>query len=181
MNHRLGLVSIDTTDRNILKLIDASIYEESMPVEDAILEVKVPGFIEPAIIEVEQGFNLTLNACALGVQTDHCDSYDCPLPDGIYAIRYSVSPNDQVNVEYNYLKVSELMKKYREELCCVDLNAYEPSTEIKEKLKLLQEVRMYIDAAKIKAEICHEPKKSMELYEYAKKKLSIFDCGSHLK
>ena len=176
MNHVLSLEVLDTLNPGILKITDTSHYEEMLDVTCSRLEILLPGFTIPVVKDVEPMFNLVLNACDLEVQKSDCGTKFCNLPDGIYSIRYSVSPNEIVKVEYNYLKVSMLMNRYKKALCCIDLNAYEPSKEIKEKLKLLHEVRMYIEAAKAKAENCHEPEKSMELYNYANKILSKFDC-----
>lgn len=179
MNHTLSLEVLDTLNRGIFRITDLSVYHPNVPVECALLEVTLPGFTTSSIFdELGTGFNLNLTACDLDIQTQDCGSNYLDLPDGIYIIKYSLSPKEIIYVEYNYLRVSCLMNNYLRVLCEVNLGDYAPSAETEEKLKLLNQIRTYIDAAKAKVEICHEPKKGMELYTYAKKLLSKFDCQS---
>ena len=63
-------------------------------------------------------------------------------------------------------------------LCELDLEACAPSADKEAKMKLLAEIRMYIESAVAKVEYCHEPEKGMQLYTYAKKLLSKFNCQS---
>ena len=178
MNHKLALEIPDTLNTKIFRVEDYSDYNEDVPVKCQKLEIIVPGFIEPIVInKLEVGFNLNLTACDLGIQKIDCDKKQLCLPDGVYAIKYSVSPNSQVYVEYNYLRISKLMSKYREILCSIDFSE-EPEEDIKEQIKLLHEARIYIEAAKAKVEVCHNPSQGMELYEYAKKLLEKFNCNN---
>lgn len=179
MNHKLALEVPDTLNTKYIKISDFSDYNDNIPVECALLEVTVPGFNSPVQItgeEIEPGFNLLLSACELKLQHNNCDSCKLDLPDGIYILKYSVSPREYVNVEYNYLRVSCLMNRYKKALCCIPLNGTEPDEVTKEKLKELNNIFMYIEAAKSAVEICGNPSKGMEMYEYAKKLLSKFDC-----
>lgn len=177
MNHVLSIDVIDTLNPTIFRLSDASVYNVNMPVECAVLQITPPGYQESVSFENirEQPF-LNLTACDLEIQTTDCGRNFANLPDGIYVIRYSVAPREIVYVEYNHLRVTNLMNRYLKILCSVNLNACEPNEDVENKLKVLREIKAYIDAAKAKAEICQEPKKSIELYSYAKKLLSKFDC-----
>ena len=76
--------------------------------------------------------------------------------------------NPQVPVECPILEV----------ICELDVAACDPISETKQKLMDLRLVKMYLEAAKAKVEVCHEPIKGMELYTYAMKLLSKFDCSS---
>jgi hypothetical protein len=87
-----------------------------------------------------------------------------------------VSPNDQVYVEYNHLRISNALNIYNNILCNVDVNACDPPFKIKEKLEALRMIFMYLQAAKSKVEFCHEPQKGMSLYNYALKLLNKMDC-----
>jgi hypothetical protein len=98
------------------------------------------------------------------------------LPDGIYVIKYSVSPNDQVFVEYNHMRISYALNRYYKTLCDVDANACEPPLRTKQRLEALGLIKMYLEAAKAKVEYCHEPQKGMSLYNYALKLLNKLDC-----
>ena len=179
--HKLSLEAPDTLNLAILRLVDTSIYNNMVNVECPLLEVTLPGFnysVQFDGSQIAPGFMLNLNACDLEVQTQNCGTKFNNLPDGIYVIRYSVSPNEIIYVEYNHLRVTNLLSNYQKILCELDITACEPSSELSKKMALLREIRTYIDAAKAKVEICHEPKKGMELYTYAQKLLAKFDCRS---
>lgn len=181
MNHVLSLETLDTLNESILRVVDTSVYNPNINIECPLLEVTLPGFGYAVQLDdtfISSGFAVNLTACDLEVQTEACGSRYDRLPDGIYVLRYSVSPNDVVFVEYNYLRVSKLMNRYQRILCELDLSACEPPGDVAKKIELLRQIKTYIEAAKAKVEICHEPKKGMELYTYAKKLLAKFDCRS---
>ena len=180
-NHVLSLEAPDTLNTKILRIVDTSMYSGNIPVECALLSVTAPGFsysVEFTDAMVPQGFSLNLNACDLELQTQNCGSAYADLPDGIYILRYSVSPNDVVYVEYNHLRMTSILNCYNHILCELDIAGCDPDADKTKKLEVLGQVRMYLDAAKAKVEICHEPAKGMELYTYAQKLLSKFNCTS---
>jgi hypothetical protein len=179
--HVLSLEVPDTLNNIILRIADTSIYSSDISIECPILNVTVPGFnysVEYGEVEINSGFSLNLTACNLELQTTGCGTNFKALPDGIYIIKYSVSPNDVIYVEYNHLRVTKLLNIYYNVLCELDIAACDPDTEKAKKLDELSKIKMYIEAAKSKVEICHEPKKGMELYTYAKDLLDKFDCQS---
>jgi len=179
--HVLSLEVEDTLNCTILRIEDTSIYEATMPVECPLLEITLPGFTSAVQIGetiIDPSFRINLTACELEIQSSGCGTEFENLPDGIYVIKYSVSPNDEVYVEYNHLRVSKLMNNYKKILCELDLADCDPIQETQDKLEELNLIRGYIEAAKAKVELCHEPKKGMQLYTYAKKRLSKFKCSS---
>jgi hypothetical protein len=179
--HILSLAVIETMNCDILRIDDTSVYSEIVPIECPILNVTTPGAnysIELGQNKIEAGFRVNLTACALELQSQECNTNLKALPDGIYILKYSISPNDQVWVEYNYLRTCKLYNRYNKILCDLDLSDCEPDSETEKKLTLLKKIDMYIKAAKAKVEICHEPAKGMQLYTYAKKLLDNFVCTS---
>ncbi len=106
-NHVLSLEVPTVMNTCILKIMDTSVYSDLLPVTCPTLNVTVPGFnysnqLEGAqMVEFVASGNITLTACDLQLQTTNCGTQYANLPDGIYIIKYSVSPNDQVFVEYN--------------------------------------------------------------------------------
>lgn len=178
-NHVLSLEAPDTMNACILRVVDTSIYEPSMPIKCLLLEITLPGFVRPVEFteaDILPGFNLNLTACDLAVQKAGCGSIYNDLPDGIYIIKYSVSPNKIVYVEYNHLRMTKAMKKYQAILCDLDLAACDPPEIVKKKKEQLDWVRFYLEAAKAKVEFCHEPQKGMELFAYALKLMGKIDC-----
>ena len=182
MKHLLSLHIPDIMNDWALTIHDTSIYVENMPISCPTLQVLLPGFkkaatfTEDSVPPLVPGFIRHLTACNLEVQTSNCGSvFDC-LPDGIYVIRYSVSPNDLVYVEYNHLRITQALKKYQKHLCDLELAPCAPSFEKAHKLAELQEIKGYLDAAKATVDTCHKASKGMELYNYALKRLNKLDC-----
>ena len=162
-NHVLSLEVPFVMNSCVMKIFDTSVYTVNplLPVTCPTLNITVPGFsysnqIEGAVMTdfVNTG-HITLTACDLQLQTANCGSQYVDLPDGIYIIKYSVSPNDQVYI---------------------DANACDPPAKIKQKLEELRFIKMYLDAAISKVEFCHEPQKGMSLYNYAMKLLNKMTC-----
>lgn len=182
MKHVLSLHIPDTMNDWVLTVHDTSVYTSLISITCPTLQVQLPGFTtsttfnEDSVPPLEGGFIRQLTACDLEVQTTDCGStYDC-LPDGIYVIKYSVSPNDIIYVEYNHLRIVQAMKKYQKHLCDLELNNCAPDKQKSAKLAELQEIKGYIDAAKASVETCHNPDKGIELYNYANTRLDKLDC-----
>ena len=172
--HQLSLDVPDTNNCSVFRVLDTSIYDPHVPVTCNKLEITSPGFNEPVSIDVISGFNLILNGCTLGIQSAGCGTISERLPDGIYTIRYSVSPNDKVFVEYHYLRVCMITNKYFNELCKVELAACEPEPDVKDQLNELRLIKSYIDAAKAKVEQCNDLQEGMELLMYAQSRLQKY-------
>jgi len=175
-NHVLSLEVPTVLNTCVLTIMDTSVYTDLIPVTCETLAITVPGFDYSVEIPVEAGFIQNITACSLNLQTADCGTSYVNIPDGIYIIKYSVSPNDQVYVEYNHLRISHALNIYNNILCNVDVNACDPPFKIKEKLEALRMIFMYLQAAKSKVEFCHEPQKGMSLYNYALKLLNKMDC-----
>jgi hypothetical protein len=175
-NHVLSLEVPTTMNNCILPVNDTSVYSPLIPITCETLNVTVPGFSYSNQIDVTSGFSLILTACDLQLQSTGCGETYAPLPDGIYIIKYSVSPNDLVYVEYNHLRITQALIRYNKALCDLDIAACEPPAKIKQKLEKLRMIKMYLEAAKAKVEYCHESQKGMSLYNYAIKLLNKFDC-----
>jgi hypothetical protein len=174
--HTLSLEVPTVFNPCILSILDTSIYTDLIPVTCPTLNVTVPGFNYSTQLTITPGNNTILTACDLQLQTVNCGSTFSDIPDGIYVIKYSVSPNDLVFVEYNHLRITKALNTYNTILCNLDLAACEPSATIKKKLEKLKMAKMYLDAAKAKVEYCHEPAKGMSLYNYAIKLMKNIEC-----
>lgn len=172
--HKLSLEVSATNNAKVFRITDLSEYSELLAVAGGELQITAPGFTSPQFIDVLPGFNLVLNACTLGLQHEGCASDSNPLPDGIYTVKYTVSPNELVYVEYNHLRLTQTNNRYFNELCKLELAACEPSADIKVQLKELRLIRDFIDASKAKIEYCNDPEKGMELLIYAQKQLDKY-------
>ena len=169
--HQLSLEVPDTNNCSVFRIFDTSLYSSLLDITCGNLQITSPGFNEPVSIEVLPHFNLILNGCTLGIQTAGCGSVSEVLPDGIYNIKYSVSPNDEVYVEYNYLRICQTLNKYFNELCKLELAACEPEADVKAQLNELRLIKSFLDAAKVKVEYCENPQEGMDLFIYAQARL----------
>jgi hypothetical protein len=177
--HILSLEAPDTMNKGILRVVDTSVYNPQIAVTCPLLEITPPGFAAPTQFtdqDFTPGFILNLTACQLGLQLTGCGTTIADLSDGIYIIKYSVSPNAVVYVEYNHLRITNALWRYYNLLCDLDVAACDPPASVKQKLEKLNMIKMYLDAAKSLVEFCHEPKKGMDIYNYAVKLLDKMDC-----
>jgi hypothetical protein len=171
VKHQLFLDIPTTVNTQYLRIVDTSIYNDSIPVVCAKLEIWTPGASVSKVFDVDVDFVMKLTTCQLGLQKSNCDVLQ-DLPDGNYTVRYSISPNDKVFVEYNHYRVANLYSKYAKQMCEFDICAAEPEADKKKLISDLAEVKSYMDAAKIKAEYCNDLKAAQELYDFANKKLT---------
>jgi hypothetical protein len=183
--HILSLEVPDVANCEILRIYDTSTYADNLGIDCPELLITPPGFHQSALIKVTPKFDVNITACALEVsnapvptplQSTNCGTKRVQLQDGIYIIRYSVSPNDKVYVEYNYLRTTVLLSTYYRKLCELDITPCEPDSTRKELLSEMKYIRTLIDAAKAKVEYCQSPNEGMELYNFAKKKLEKITC-----
>lgn len=182
--HQLSLEVPETNNCSVFRVVDTSTYSNKIPITCAKLEITSPGYNQPVVIDVTLAtdpqtqnlinFSYILNGCTLGIQTVGCGEESEILPDGIYKLKYSVSPNDKVYVEYNYLRVCQTLNIYYNELCKLELHACEPSADIKESLNELRLIKSFIDAAKAKVEQCNDLDQGMDLLRYAQKRLQKY-------
>jgi len=177
--HQLSLEVPDTNNVKVLRVFDISLYSNLLPVECGVLQITSPGFNHPKSIEILPNFNLVLNGCTLGIQERGCGSDAEALPDGIYKIHYSVSPNSAVFVEYQHLRITSTLNTYFNQMCKVEVAACEPDSDVKAQLEELRLIKDYLDAAKIKVEYCHDSAAGTELFLYAQNKLRKYSNECH--
>lgn len=177
--HILSLDIPEIINPCILRVVDTSVYNPQMTAVCPLLQITLPGFTTPVQFttpDIDLGFSLNLTACDLGLQTTNCNTKFVALMDGIYIIKYSVSPNEIVYVEYNHLRISDALNKLSGAYCDLDLAACAPNESVAQRLKQLQLIEQYLKAAKAMVEYCHQPSKGMELYKYALKLLNKLTC-----
>jgi len=174
--HQLFLDIPHSNNPRILRISDNSVYTDLLDVKCGYLSITPPGFNTPIVIETSTpNFNLVLTACSLGMQSHNCQEHLNVLPDGIYTIRYSVSPTDKVYVEYDHLRVTQFINRYNQKLADLEMSACEPDADVKEQLNELRLIKSFIDAAKVKVEDAHQNEDGMNLLIYAQKRLMKLD------
>ena len=110
--HILSLEIPTVSNCNLLCIKDTSQYSSEIAVDCEELLITLPGFTVPVLLKVTKGFDMCLTACALAIQNLNCGTIQQEIPDGIYIVRYSVSPNSKVYVEYNHLRITKLILRF---------------------------------------------------------------------
>lgn len=165
----------DTFDVRTLRINDSSMYGD-VDVECGLIEVIPPGYTKSVNFNVSKGFSLVLNTSNLKIAQTKVFRDLKDLPDGVYSIKYSIKPNDDLWIQYDYMRINKLMKSYYEMLCQVKLRPYPTENKIKDELKRLAEIRTYIDAAKVEVEECGNRKNGLDLYNYAQELITSGLC-----
>ena len=174
--HILSLEIPTVSNCNLLCIKDTSQYSKDLAVDCEELQITLPGFSVPVLVKVDKDFDMCLTACALNLQKEKCGDTQQNIPDGIYIVRYSVSPNSKVYVEYNHLRVTALLTSYYEVLCDLDVHACQPNSTKESLLAELSYIRTMIDAAVSNVEYCSSAAQGMQLYNYAKIRLNKIIC-----
>jgi hypothetical protein len=175
--HILSLEIPTVANCEIFTIWDSSEYTDDLIIDCPKLFVTIPGGSVPVMIEMGEDFHMDFSPCAFNLQNVNCGGSRNTFPDGIYIIRYAVSPHDKAYVEYNHLRITTILKKYYEKLCEIDIQACEPSSDMLNLMVEMKYIRTLIDAAKAKVEYAHEPTTGMELYQYALKRLEKLTCS----
>lgn len=175
--HQLALDIPDTLNEFGFRVIDVSIYSPDVPIESPKLEITLPGFQLPATIEVQAGFHETISACQLGIQVHNCGVQFNTLPDGVYIVKYALSPYDKLYVEYNHLRITCALNTINKILCCLDLDACQPQEPVQSQIRELQDLWMMLKGAKSNVEYCHHPQKGMAMYNYVVGRLKKLACS----
>lgn len=166
--HYLTLSIPDTNNPRSFVIKDTSLYESSIPVVCERLEIIPPVINKIMNVEVEKGFDLTLSSAVLGFSGR--DNLTI-LPDGLYRIKYSVSPNEKVYVEYMHLRITSAMISFHR--CLSKFNmCKELSDKDRKILREYNDVKNYIEVAKAKVEDSHDINNGLEMFRYAVEKLN---------
>ena len=176
--HILSLEIPAVSNCELLCIKDTSQYNPDLAIDCEELLITLPGYSVPVLIKVDKNFDMCLTACTLALQTKKCGTTQESIPDGIYIIKYSVSPNSKVYVEYNHLRVTRLLTTYYEVLCDLDVNACQPNSEKQALLSEMSYIRTMIDAAVSNVEYCQSAAQGLQLYSYAKTRLNKIACPS---
>jgi len=176
--HILSLEIPAVSNCELLCIKDTSQYNTELAVDCEELLITLPGYSVPVLIKVDKNFDMCLTACTLALQKLKCGTIQDKIPDGIYIVRYSVSPNSKVYVEYNHLRVTRLLTTYYDVLCDLDVNACQPDSAKQALLSEMSYIRTMIDAAVSNVEYCQSAAQGMQLYNYAKTRLNKIACPS---
>src|SRR5690349_10828601 len=105
----LDLLIIPSYSPALLIVADISQYPDGFNISSPTIEVTPPGFPMKSIAFVEKNIQI-YNADTLGIICSDCTNF--PLPDGIWTLKYSITPAYLYFVEKTFLRVDKLVQKY---------------------------------------------------------------------
>ena len=107
---KLDILVINTFNTRTLGIADISTYPTDPPnVSAPSIEITMPGF-DPVILPfVPEDFNV-FNSTSLGLTPVGSDTV--PLPDGVYFLKYTVTPPYINYVEKNIMRVEQIQEKF---------------------------------------------------------------------
>ncbi len=169
MRHFLALDVEEIYNDGIFVIKDTSVYASAIPVSCQNLQITPPGFHSPTLYTpTTTGFRYILNACTLGICVPTgCNTSLPQVPDGIYQLHYSVSPNDQVYVSYNYLRTTNAMNRLNSILCAIGLQPCLPTNEQETAIRETDIIRNYLRSAQLNCNEFKKPVDGMNQYRYA--------------
>lgn len=195
--HQLSLNIVDGCNPTNFTIIDTSSYANA-PISCPTLSITRPGFnpiyfsqgtlpdpnanpndeyyplvTNPSPYTGAPKFVITVDNIFLHVQSP--SETLSSLPDGIWKIEYCVSPCDKLGVQYYYLRTTAALNQYASLLCKLRLSNCLPSEETLRMIDELHVIKMYLDSAKAKVEVCHAPNEGQALYDYAVKLMANWE------
>lgn len=175
---KLDILVIPTYNIQTLGIADASTYPDSPPVTSPTITIDVPGFGEVSLPFNINDFNIYTSA-SLGL-TSVGDPL-LPLPDGIYYIKYSVTPAYVNYVDKTIIRVDQLQEKFDSSFMKLDMMECDLAIRKQQKVEL-NSIYYFIQGAIAAANNCAVDTAN-KLYAQANKMLTNFNknncgCGS---
>lgn len=108
----LAMEQLRQTDPTVMALMDTSLYNPDLPITNQYLEIVPPGFTgKVQHIFLTQGVTL-VTAVSLGLNSSRVD-----LTSGIYKVRQTIKPNDQLYADHYFAFVVPERKQLTELVC----------------------------------------------------------------
>jgi hypothetical protein len=159
---------------------DVSEYDALLPINNATLMVQIPGFPTPVTVVLPLRGKVSMSSTTLGLTTG---SRLCDLPDGLYTLTHSVSPNDKVyTAVYHYRTAIIEMLLYRKiadmastmDTHSVDSNG---AVELTKSEKTLAKGLLLLEGIKGNIYIDNDVNKAAEQYQELENLLASIKTG----
>ena len=112
----LNVVVIPLYNKYTMGVMDNSSYD--IPVVNPTLTVTMPGFDPVDIVFNENTLNI-LDSEILGLTATGADKI--ALPDGVYALTYTINPSATYYTDKNIMRVDQLQEKFDEAFMTLDM------------------------------------------------------------
>lgn len=128
---KLDILVLPTYNKMLLGVADASTYVT--PPVNPTIEITVPSFGTVVLPFTENDYNL-FNSESLGITASGADL--TPLPDGIYTLKYSITPAITNYVEKTILRVDQLQERFDEAFMKLDMMECDKAIKTQAKVDL---------------------------------------------
>jgi hypothetical protein len=172
---KLDILVIPLYDKNLLGIADASTYPTTPPISSPTIEITIPGFGK-INFPFNKGDLNVFNSASLGLSAVG-DPY-LPLPDGVYTLRYSVTPAYENFVQKSIMRIEQLQERFDEAFMKLDMMECDAAIKTQQKVEL-NSIYFFIQGAVAAANNCATDTAN-KLYMQAFKMLNNFmnrDCG----
>lgn len=166
----LDIIDLDTHDSKTFAILDKSIYPTGFTPINPTAEVTVPGFAPKQITFTPSSIQL-YTSNTLEITCDDCEL--SILPDGIYHVKYTMTPAYTYSVEKSFLRTNMIYAHL--DTLFLKLDFMQCNDAIKEEdKKFLDSVEFFIEGAIAAAHNCLE-KLAMQLYNSANQMLKDYE------
>jgi hypothetical protein len=171
----LNFIVVQTNSPMTMTILDNSTYPTNPPVVTSpTMVITVPGFEKKSTVFTPNGYN-TYDSTTLGLTELH---KEVPLPDGIYTMRYFVTPEDATFVEHAIMRVDRLQAKFDEAFMTLDMMECDMAIKTQSFVQL-NTIYLFIQGSIAAANNCASVEAN-KLYNQASRLLDIFlrsGCG----
>jgi hypothetical protein len=168
---KLDLYMLDSYQLDTIMIADTSQYPSNFTISNATIEITPPNYSKVAISFEPRGVNI-FRANDLSIDC----SDDCvTLPDGIYKVKYSVTPNTTNYIEKQFIRVEEIRQSLRNAFAAVQFDTNILDTESKALKEKLRDADFLISGAIAATANC-DIQSAYELYKKAEEILNKINC-----
>ena len=168
---KLNLLFPETHDAKALLIADISQYPVPFSIVNPTVEITVPGFNVLTLAFNAQNFTV-YNSMSLNIT---CSDVDCDLidlPDGIYYVKYSITPAYRYFVNKSFLRINKLQEKFDKVYLKLDFMQCDQAIK-EEDLEVLNTIEIYMNGAVAAANNCLDTL-AMKLYQKASQYIDDF-------
>jgi len=171
----LDITLIQTYSLKTIGIADISVYPDNFDVFNPTLELTAPGMLKVALPFNPRTVNV-FNSNNINMTCTFDYSQLAALPDGIYTLKYSISPNQDRFIEKSFMRVDKLECKFAQAFLYLDLDDDSFHDVHKNKMKTLKTVRMLIDGSVAAMNECDDIL-AVKLYQKASQMLDALIDG----
>jgi hypothetical protein len=169
-NTKLDILVVPTYNAQTMGIADASTYVGTP--SSPTIEITIPGFGTAVLPFNINDFNI-FNSTSLGLTA--VGDQLLPLPDGVYFLKYSITPAYEMFVEKSIIRVDRLQEKFDAAFMQLDMMQCDLAIKTQSKVEL-NSIYFFIQGAVAAANNCAVDTAN-KLYTQASKMLNNFTNG----